>query len=73
MFINVTVGDSVFTNTPRGENVQDSRLNLSQVLENKVSLAAVSNEPRCTCCFSPQIRNLCLSTDNIQGKLEMQG
>ena len=37
--------------------------------ENKVSLGAVSNEPRCTCCFSSQIRNLCLSTDNIRRNL----
>ena len=36
--------------------------------ENKVSLGAVSNEPRCTCCFSSQIHNLCLSTDNIRRK-----
>ena len=37
--------------------------------ENKVSLGAVSNEPRCTCCFSSQVRNLCLSTDNIRRNL----
>ena len=45
-------------NSPKGGGID----------ENKVSLGAVSNEPRCTCCFSSQIHNLCLSTDNIRRK-----